>query len=362
MLTNEILSSIDNIDECVMEAEMNVISAMINEYDKAIMIMENYNGNDYSSFDIFMEDGEQKPKKENIFKRIFKVITDLFQKFINICRHKIKYYKFDKIISKIKKSMSKEELDEFIQHFGNGNEKIKFENGDIIITSNININGLEKAIDKFVVDSLNGNDNYLNKVFRPSEYSLIRYIKLVDALCSRIEYEVIKPLKNGTKQPNVDSDTVESYSSESIKTALNRWNKVFTEISNELTTLKNFNDKIIEYMGNAYTPNDENLPRAVQSTLDHIKNGDISIIRVILKNSMLSDPSFKEFYTIKKLASNMKGLYEEHEYFQPFEKDRSKWNIHYMNVQLNDLMYNFSHERINHCLEIITYLRSKGKL
>ena len=54
MLTNEILSSIDNIDECVMEAEMNVISAMINEYDKAIMIMENYNGDDYSSFDIFM--------------------------------------------------------------------------------------------------------------------------------------------------------------------------------------------------------------------------------------------------------------------------------------------------------------------
>ena len=31
MLTNEILSSIDNIDDCVMEAEMNVINAMINE-------------------------------------------------------------------------------------------------------------------------------------------------------------------------------------------------------------------------------------------------------------------------------------------------------------------------------------------
>ena len=44
MLTNEILSSIDNIDDCVMEAEVNVLNAMINEYDKAIMIMENYNG------------------------------------------------------------------------------------------------------------------------------------------------------------------------------------------------------------------------------------------------------------------------------------------------------------------------------
>ena len=84
MLTNEILSSIDNIDDCVMEAEMNVISAMINEYDKAIMIMENYNGNDYSSFDIFQEgfkDEVNKPvrgvKGENIIKRILMAIPRL---------------------------------------------------------------------------------------------------------------------------------------------------------------------------------------------------------------------------------------------------------------------------------------------
>ena len=84
MLTNEILSSIDNIDECVMEAEMNVLNAMINEYDKAIMIMENYNGNDYSSFDIFQEgfkDEVNKPirgvKGENILKRILMAIPRL---------------------------------------------------------------------------------------------------------------------------------------------------------------------------------------------------------------------------------------------------------------------------------------------
>ena len=79
---DEILSSIDNIDDCIMEAEMNVLTAMINEYDKAIMIMENYNGNDYSSFDIFqesviMEDGEQQSKKENIIKRFIKWIKNM---------------------------------------------------------------------------------------------------------------------------------------------------------------------------------------------------------------------------------------------------------------------------------------------
>ena len=44
MLTNEILSSIDNIDDCVMEAELNVINAMINEYHNAIVIIANTNG------------------------------------------------------------------------------------------------------------------------------------------------------------------------------------------------------------------------------------------------------------------------------------------------------------------------------
>ena len=68
---DEILSSIDNIDDCIMEAELNVINAMINEYDKAIMIMENYNGNDYDCFDIFqesviMEDGEEPKKRKYI--------------------------------------------------------------------------------------------------------------------------------------------------------------------------------------------------------------------------------------------------------------------------------------------------------
>ena len=84
MLTNEILSSIDNIDECVMEAEMNVLNALCNEYDKAIMIMENYNGDSYECFDIFQEgfkDEVNKPvrgvKGEGILKKILMAIPRL---------------------------------------------------------------------------------------------------------------------------------------------------------------------------------------------------------------------------------------------------------------------------------------------
>ena len=112
MLTNEILSSIDNIDDCVMEAEMNVINAMINEYDKAIMIMENYNGNDYSSFDIFMEadestEGEKKPqsifgsKGENIIKRILLIIPRLIATLVRSIKKKWDNRKSQQLIKRI---------------------------------------------------------------------------------------------------------------------------------------------------------------------------------------------------------------------------------------------------------------------
>ena len=114
MLTNEILSSIDNIDDCVMEAEMNVLTAMINEYDKAIMIMENYNGNDYSSFDIFMETDElyqegkigraldkidsklQKKDGESIVRKILLALPRLIMKLINFIRDKFNKRRLEK--------------------------------------------------------------------------------------------------------------------------------------------------------------------------------------------------------------------------------------------------------------------------
>ena len=109
MLTNEILSSIDNIDDCVMEAELNVISAMINEYDKAIMIMENYNGDDYSSFDIFQEgfkDEVNKPvfgvKGENWFKRIGMIIPRLIAMIVNAMKKLV-----NKILSRPIKNQNK---------------------------------------------------------------------------------------------------------------------------------------------------------------------------------------------------------------------------------------------------------------
>ena len=110
---DEILSSIDNIDECVMEAEMNVLTAMCNEYDKAIMIMENYNGDDYSSFDIFQEgfkDEVNKPisgtKDEKIIKRILMAIPRLIATLVRKLINAFSSIKSAKILRNLKKAVN----------------------------------------------------------------------------------------------------------------------------------------------------------------------------------------------------------------------------------------------------------------
>ena len=110
---DEILSSIDNIDECVMEAEINVLNAMINEYDKAIMIMENYNGNDYDCFDIFQEgfkDEVNKPisgtKDEKIIKRILMAIPRLIATLVRKLINAFSSIKSAKILRNLKKAVN----------------------------------------------------------------------------------------------------------------------------------------------------------------------------------------------------------------------------------------------------------------
>lgn len=93
ILTDEIFSSIDSINDIMMESEMNVLSSLIDSYDKAMMIMENYSGEDMESFSIFQEAEEsavqsgdpksnnsadaKKGKNESFFKKAWMFIPRL---------------------------------------------------------------------------------------------------------------------------------------------------------------------------------------------------------------------------------------------------------------------------------------------
>lgn len=82
-----ILESIDNIDQCVMECEWDALFALNDEIDKSCMILESYGGDDLSAFSIFCEGyimEAKEEKKTGVLEKIkafFKKIADMIKSF-----------------------------------------------------------------------------------------------------------------------------------------------------------------------------------------------------------------------------------------------------------------------------------------
>lgn len=87
-----------------------------------------------------------------------------------------------------------------------------------------------------------------------------------------------------------------------------------------------------------------------------VESNNVLRIRIMMKDSLLVDPSFKEFNEMKKAAAGVKGLWDEHDGGKEFITDKSKWNNDYMNEVMVKVVSNFSHERINHLKEVVRYL------
>ncbi|XOQ44976.1 MAG: Gly-zipper-Omp domain-containing protein [Clostridium sp.] len=92
-----------------------------------------------------------------------------------------------------------------------------------------------------------------------------------------------------------------------------------------------------------------------ESIKNAVSNGDIKSIRIMMKNSLLVDPTFAEFDEMEKLARNVKGLYDPHD-GREFQLDKAHWNDDYMNKLMVQVVNNFSHERIEHLKEVVRYL------
>ena len=87
-----------------------------------------------------------------------------------------------------------------------------------------------------------------------------------------------------------------------------------------------------------------------------VADNKIVAVRIMMKNSLLFDLSFKDFEEMEKYSKAMPGLYDAHD-GQELIQDRTQWDDDYMNMQMVRVVRNFSHERINHLKEVVRYLR-----
>jgi signal peptidase I len=86
-----------------------------------------------------------------------------------------------------------------------------------------------------------------------------------------------------------------------------------------------------------------------------IKNKNIKGLRIMMKNSLLVNPSFNEFNRMTQRVKDIPGMYDKHD-GREFETDKSKWNDKYMSREMVRIVGNFSHERVKHLKEVVRYL------
>lgn len=92
------------------------------------------------------------------------------------------------------------------------------------------------------------------------------------------------------------------------------------------------------------------------SFYEAVESNSVRRVRIMMKDSLLVDPTFLQFKEMEKAASSMDNLYDEHD-GRDFKLMEDSWNDDYMNELMVQVVGNFSHERVEHLKDVVRYLR-----
>ena len=87
-----------------------------------------------------------------------------------------------------------------------------------------------------------------------------------------------------------------------------------------------------------------------------VKEGKVRLVRIMMKDSLLFDPTFQLYKDMEKAASSMAGLYDIHD-GRDLIMDSAEWNDDYMSLLMVQVIDNFSHERLDHLKDVVRHLR-----
>lgn len=86
-----------------------------------------------------------------------------------------------------------------------------------------------------------------------------------------------------------------------------------------------------------------------------VNSGNVRLVRIMMKDSLLVDPTFKEFTEMQNYAKSMPGLYDTYD-GKELVNDKNLWNKEYMDKMMVQVVSDFSPERIENLKEVVRYL------
>lgn len=87
-----------------------------------------------------------------------------------------------------------------------------------------------------------------------------------------------------------------------------------------------------------------------------VSSGNIQRVRIMMKNSMLVDPTFSEFHEMENAAQDLSELYDTHD-GRNLNYDKNMWDDSYMNDLMVQIVSNFSTDRVKHLQDVVKYQR-----
>ena len=114
---DKVLDSIDMVDDVTLEYSFNIVDSMFKAYEKSAIILENYEGDDLSSFTIFqegeiMDDVKRQGKGQGT---LMKILTALPRLIIAV---------FRKLTGTLKKVGDPEELNKKMDKLADGSKQV----------------------------------------------------------------------------------------------------------------------------------------------------------------------------------------------------------------------------------------------
>ena len=196
----------------------------------------------------------------------------------------------------------------------------------------------------------------IEKIFKESEKRLIK-----EDLTDIDGY--ISGLKNIYNE--VEKTNEATYSDEQMVSFI-KWHKVLLShetalctILNSITSLRNqYVSKALSYFDKYLKNHNEVSDKDIEISNDFkeaVDNGKVLRVHIMLADSMIIDPTFRDLNTELKYASKMNGLFDEHD-GEKFEEDSDKWDTDYLNTIMVELKGNFSRERLEHTKKVVRKL------
>ena len=142
------------------------------------------------------------------------------------------------------------------------------------------------------------------------------------------------------------------------KTNKNNANENYNDIKDGVSEIRDTANNVINSVKNNNLEKAPESAHLTPSFYKAVEDGNIQRVRIMMKNSLLVDPSFHQFDWMDRIAgAKMKNLYDKHDNNGrlAIDNDTKNWNDDYMDRQMVLLMRNFSHERIAHLKRVVKH-------